>query len=87
MTATDDTKAAVPPQLESFGPNAEKVMDPVGLEPPDKVAVSEIAPPKVTDPDAWVVIVGAVVTTVTVAMPALFSVFGSPDDDTEAMFS
>ena len=32
-------------QVSSFGPNSMNVIDPVGLTPPDRVALSLIAPP------------------------------------------
>ena len=63
---TVDVNAAVPEQVASSGPNRVKVMVPVGLVPPDRVAKSAIAPPTPTDADAWVVSVtcdGSVTTT------------------------
>src|SRR3954447_4308087 len=87
LISTDDANTGLPPQVASSGPKTVKPIDPVGLEPPDKVAMSEIAPPKMTDVEAWVLREGAVVTTVTKAESLLFSGFGSPDDDTEAMLS
>ena len=41
-------------QVPSFGPYTLNRIDPVGLDPPDSVAVSEIVPPNATDDDAAV---------------------------------
>jgi len=53
------------------------VIVPVALLPPESVAISEIAPPNETEPDAWVVSVGAAATTETLASALSFSEFGS----------
>jgi hypothetical protein len=47
-------------QVESVGPNRSKVMDPVGLDPPATVALSETAPPAGTEAEAVDVTVGVV---------------------------
>jgi hypothetical protein len=50
------------------------------------VAVSEIEPPSTTDPDAWVVNVGAAATTMVVAEALLFSESESFEDVAVATF-
>ena len=57
-------KAAAPVQVALAGPNALKVMVPVGLKPPDRVAESEIGPPTVTGPAAVVTMAGVARVTV-----------------------
>jgi hypothetical protein len=58
----------------------------VAEAPPESVAVSEIDPPRRTEPDAWVVKVGAAIAAEVVASALLFSVFGSFDAVTVATF-
>jgi hypothetical protein len=72
--------------VESSGPYTEKVIVPVAWKPPESVAVSEIEPPRSMDEDAWVVSVGAAITTVVAASELSFSEFGSDWDVTLAVF-
>jgi hypothetical protein len=53
-----DVNAGVPMQLASSGAYALNVIVPVGLEPPESVALSDIDPPSCTDAVAVVPIVG-----------------------------
>ena len=58
-----ELKAAVEPHVASSGPYTTKVMLPVGANPPASVARSVVCPPKATGPEAWVVSVGAALST------------------------
>ena len=51
-------KATAWEHVASSGPKRLNVMEPVGLLPPARVAVSVICPPNATVPDAVVVMVG-----------------------------
>jgi hypothetical protein len=59
LTGTVEVNAAPAAHVASFGPNTVKTTEPVGLAPPEITAVSEIAPPTATAPDAVVAITGA----------------------------
>src|SRR5260370_31994195 len=62
--------AGVPLQVASPGPKTLKLIVPVGLVPPARVAVSEIVPPAVA-PVALVVTVGEAAITVLVSRSAV----------------
>ena len=62
--------AAVPEHVASFGPKRLKVMVPVGLNPPESVAVSWIEPPRVMAADAVVDRVGVAGVTTTDSLAA-----------------
>ena len=61
-------------------------MVPVGDVPPERVAVSEMEPPKRAGDDACVVRVGAAMAEVVVAEDRSFSGFGSVEELTVARF-
>ena len=74
VTVLVDVNAGAPVQVALLGPKTEKVMVPVGLDPPERVAVSEIAPPSVTGGEAAVTmaglaLVGVVTVTLSLAAP------------------
>jgi hypothetical protein len=81
-----EIKVGLPPHVESSGPKTKKLIVPVAESPPLSVAVSEIDPPNKIADDAWVVKVGAALTTVVPASALSFSELGSDDEVTEAMF-
>jgi hypothetical protein len=57
-----------------LGPKRLKVTLPVGSEPPERIAVSEMAPPAFTDEVARVVIVGLALPIVEVSAESLQAV-------------
>ena len=61
----------MPAQVELLGPNKLKPIVPVGLKPPEIVAVSLIALPRVTGAEALVVTVGLAAVTATLSLAAL----------------
>jgi hypothetical protein len=64
-------KAAVPTQVALSGPNRLKVIVPVGLKPPNSVAVSLMVPPRVMGPDACdtIVVTAGLTSTLSFAAP------------------
>ena len=62
-------EVAAPEHVELSGPNKLKVIVPVGLKPPPRVAVSSIEAPTATAGDAWLVsvVVAALTTTLSLA--------------------
>src|SRR5579884_14749 len=66
-----DVNTGTPVQLGLPGPNRVKVIEPAGLNPPARVALSDTVPPAGTDADGVVVIVGiaGVVVTDSLAAP------------------
>src|SRR5258708_165373 len=85
LTLTVEGKAGGLLQLAAFGPKAAKVIAPVALDPPESVALSEIALPSDTVDDACVVSVGAAATTAVLASALSFSEFGSDDEVIDAV--
>ena len=81
FTFTVLVKMAVVAHVASFGPYRRKVMLPVGLNPPARVAVSWIWPPTGTLAEAFVEIVGVFRPTETVSSvqsPAAELLLASP---------
>jgi hypothetical protein len=81
LTVTTLLKIGSVAQVASFGPYRRKVIDPVGLKPPARVAVSWIWPPTRTLADALVEIVGLFRPTETVSSvqsPAAALLLASP---------
>ena len=59
-----------PEQVASLGPKRLKMTEPVGELPPATVAVSEIVPPTVVGPVAWVVMLGLALVTFELSLAA-----------------
>ena len=86
FTSTVELKTAPPPQVASSGPYTKNEIVPVALALPESVAVSEMLPPIVVADEAWVVKVGALLTTVAVTVELSFSGLLSASDVTVARF-
>lgn len=78
------TKIGVPVQLWSAGPKSWNVTVPLGLNPPDTVAVSLIAVPTGPPAEGFVVMEGVAFETVTLFAAVLFAVFGSMSSELAA---
>jgi hypothetical protein len=63
-------------QVESLEAYTFQVIDPVGLAPPDKVAVSEIGDPRAAAECAWVVRLGVTLVTVEISLASEHEVAG-----------
>ena len=73
-TATTEVKMAAPVQLRLAGPKRVKVIVPVGATPPERVAVSLMAPPAGTVGEAVVTMAGVALVMTTASAGSLHNV-------------